>query len=326
MTGRWAKEVLEYGLSRRAILKAAGTVAVAAAFGTLGCVSSSSSSHTELSALISPTTVPSAGEMVVATDADPAKLVDSALDAFGGLSGIVKKGDKVLVKANFTFARTVDQGACNQPQVLARIMQRLSAAGASEVTAFDHTIDNASLCLDRSGIKDALGNAGFKVMAIGGKGDYTNKSIPGSTLTSTSIATILNDADVLVNVPVVKSHSNTLLTAGMKNLMGVIWDRQAFHTSDLDACIADLASYIKPSLIIADAYRVLKTGGPGGGRAGDEVIEPHQLIVGRDQVAVDSYSATLLGLRGSDIGHIMDAYRLGLGEYDLSKVKIHKVG
>lgn len=124
----------------------------------------------------------------------------------------------------------------------------------------------------------------------------------------------------------IKSHSSTRLTASMKNLMGIVWNRQDFHINDLDACIADLAAYSRPSLIIADAYRVLKTGGPGGGSPGDQVIEPHQLIVGRDPVAVDSYAATLIGLKAGDVDHITKAYSIGMGESDLSKVPIQKVG
>jgi len=316
--GRWIKEVMGCGMGRRDFLMAAGTAALA--LGTLGCVRA-----TEPAPSLTVLPLPP-GPMIVATDADPAKLVDRALDAFGGLSGIVKKGDKVAIKANFTFARTREQAASNHPQVLVRLMERCREAGASEVTAFDHPLDSPALCLERSGIKAAAEKAGFNVRAFTGEGDYEEKPIPGTVLKKAKLARMLVDADVLVDAPVIKSHSSTRLTASMKNLMGIIWDRQAFHRTDLDACIADLAAYARPSLIIADAYRVLKTGGPGGGGPGDQIVEPHQLIVGRDPVAIDSYAATLLGLEGSDIDHIMEAYRLGLGEYDLGKVDIRRVG
>jgi len=115
-----------------------------------------------------------------------------------------------------------------------------------------------------------------------------------------------------------------MLTAGMKNLMGVISDRGAFHVNDLDACIADLAYVVRPTLVVADAYRVLKSGGPSGGGP-DDISHPQQLIVGTDQVAADAYAATLIGLSGSDVAHIVKAYQRGLGEMDLDKVPIQKV-
>ncbi len=316
--GRWLKEAMGRGMSRRDFLVATGMASLA--LGSLGCVKASGPSP---SAAVTP--LPP-GTMVVATDADPAGLVDRALDAFGGLSGIVKKGDKVAIKANFTFARTVEQAASNHPQVLVRLMERCRDAGASDVLAFDHTLDSPALCLERSGIKAAVEKAGFKVQAFGSEGDYVEKIIPGSVLKKAKLVRLLDDVDVFIDAPVIKSHGSTRLTASMKNLMGIVWDRQAFHRDDLDACIADLAAYARPTLIVADAYRVLKTGGPGGGGPEDQVAQARQLIVGRDPVAADSYAATLLGLKGSDIDHIMRAYHNGLGEYDLDKVDVRKVG
>jgi uncharacterized protein (DUF362 family) len=316
--GRWIKEVMDHGMSRRDFLMATGVVSLS--LSTLGCVRATGPSPSVVATPLPP------GPMVVATDADPSKLVDRALDAFGGLSGVIKKGDKVAIKVNFTFARTKEQAASNHPQVLVRLMERCRDAGASNVIAFDHTLDNPELCLERSGIKAAVEKAGFKVQAVSDEGDYSEKPIPGPALKKTKIARLLDDADVFIDAPVIKSHSSTRLTASMKNLMGIIWDRQAFHRADLDACIADLAAYARPSLIMADAYRVLKTGGPGGGGPGDQIVQPHRFIVGRDPVAVDSYAATLLGLKGSDIDHIMKAYSIGLGEYNLDNVDIRKVG
>lgn len=318
MTGRWAKEVLERGISRRTFLKATG---LAAAVAVTGCVSASTPATPSIGSTATAAPLTS-NKLIVATDLDPAKLVDKAVDALGGLP--IKKNDRVLVKANFSFARTVDQAASNHPQVLKRLMERCKDAGASEVTAFDHTIDNAKLCLEKSGIKAALDAAGFKAVDISSSGDYEARQIDGPVLKDTQIAKLLKDADVFINFPVVKSHGNTRLTAGMKNLMGVIQDRGAFHVSDLDACIADLAYVVRPTLVVADAYRVLKAGGPSGGGP-DDISHPQQLIVGYDQVAVDSYAATLIGLSGKDVGHIVKAYQRGLGEMDLDKVPVQKV-
>lgn len=319
-------------MSRRSFLKAAGAVATVAVSGCVGASSPASSPSLlpspSPSAVVSPSTTaspsaaPASNKLVVATDADPARLVDRALDALGSLP--IRSGDTVIIKANFSWARTVDQAANNHPQVLARLMERCRDAGASEVIAFDHAIDTARLCLERSGIKAAVEKAGFTAVDAGSISDYEERKFAGPTLHSARIAKILNDADVFIDAPVVKSHGTTQVTAAMKNLMGVIWDRGAFHRSDLDGCIADLAGALRPTLIVADAYRVLKTGGPNGGSP-EDIVHPHQLIVGHDPVAVDAFSATLLGLEGRDIGHIMKAYERGVGEIDLGKMDIQRV-
>jgi len=318
MTGRWAREIMGRSMSRRDFLKVAGAVAIVTATGTTGCSSPAGSATTAPS----PATVPAkrsaagAGKLIVSTDTDPGKAVDKALDAYGGLTGLIRQGDKVLIKPNFTFARTPAQGAANHPDVLARIALRCREAGASEVVLVDHTIDSGALCLQKSGIKAGLGAAGFTALCINDKGDFEECDVPGTVLKSTQIAKRLADADVFINAPVIKSHGNTLMTAGMKNLMGLIWDRQRpFHDpGPLDDCIVDLAGLLKPDLVIADAYRVLKTNGPGG--PGD-VIEPHEVIVSDDTVAADAYAATLLGLKPEEVGHIRLAAEAGLGKMDL---------
>jgi uncharacterized protein (DUF362 family) len=193
------------------------------------------------------------------------------------------------------------------------------------VVAIDHTIDNSALSLERSGIKAAVEKAGFQALAINSADDYVETTIPGTTLKSAKLSKKLLDADVFINVPVIKSHGTTLLTASMKHLMGVVYARQDFHISDLDECISDLAAYLRPDLIIADAYRVIMRGGPSGGTP-EDLKAYHQLIVGTDPVAIDTYAASLLKISQDSVDHIRLAAKKGVGEPDLSKVSITKVG
>ena len=49
------------------------------------------------------------------------------------------------------------------------------------------------------------------------------------------------------------------------------------------------------------------------------------IIAGTDPVAIDTFGASLFGIEGKDLGYIQQAYKLGLGEIDLKKLKIEKV-
>lgn len=329
--GRWAERVIAQGLSRRDMIKAMGVVSLAAV-GTMGCTSPviSPTPTPTMTATATPTPVPTTADLFVAVDPDPVKLVDKALDAYGSLGSVIKKGDKVFIKANYSFKQPDGhtKPIANNPQVLVRIMQRCKEEGAAEVTAIDHTINNADMCLSSNGIGDAVKAAGFKAIGLPNSWNgYTEVSVPGVSLKKTEIARALDEADVLINAPVIKSHSMTKATGGMKNLMGIVFERNGnFHwPGPLDQCIADLAAYVKPDLTIADAYRVLMTGGPAGGDRNSQVKEANTLIIGHDMVAVDSYAVSLLGLKAQDIGHIMNAYKLGLGEHDLGRLKVMNV-
>jgi uncharacterized protein (DUF362 family) len=121
----------------------------------------------------------------------------------------------------------------------------------------------------------------------------------------------------------VKVHSETKLTCALKNLMGVNFDRQFWHTSpDLHQCIADLATQVRAQLTIVDAQTILTTNGPKGP---GKTKQCDSLILSTDPVAADAYAATLLGLQPRQIAYLTKAAASGVGQYDLSKVTIKKV-
>src|SRR4030043_1007403 len=94
------------------------------------------------------------------------------------------------------------------------------------------------------------------------------------------------DDSVLINIPVAKSHSTTGVSLGMKGLMGLIWERESFHSQfNINQALADLATVIKPRLTILDATRALVSGGPGGP---GEVRKTNLVIAGVEPRAVAS--------------------------------------
>jgi uncharacterized protein (DUF362 family) len=115
-----------------------------------------------------------------------------------------------------------------------------------------------------------------------------------------------------------------MLTIGMKNLMGVVWDRGYWHRNDLHQCIADFASYRKPDLTVVDAYNVLKRRGPRGVSVGD-VVPMKSQIVSTDPVAADAAAAKIFGHEPSDIRHIELAAGMGLGRMDLGALSINRI-
>ena len=126
-------------------------------------------------------------------------------------------------------------------------------------------------------------------------------------------------ADVLINLPTAKTHSAAGVSLGLKNQMGLIWDRNAFHTRfDLAQAIADLATALRPALTLLDASRALVTGGPGGP---GKVVWLHRVVAGVNPVEVDALGVTLTPwydqvLRPDQISHLRAARALGLGELD----------
>jgi uncharacterized protein (DUF362 family) len=125
-------------------------------------------------------------------------------------------------------------------------------------------------------------------------------------------------------VPVLKHHASTKISLGMKNMMGVVWDRQWWHKNDLHQCIADFTTYMVADLTIVDAYAVMKRNGPMGVSVEDVVIQK-ALLLGKDPVSLDVASARMFGKDPSEVGYIRLATEMKIGNADLASLNIQKI-
>jgi uncharacterized protein (DUF362 family) len=260
---------------------------------------------------------------------DPASATKKALEALGGISRFVKKGQRVVLKPNMSFARTPEFSATTHPLVVAAVAHACMEAGAHQVLVLDHTLQRAELCLERTGIRDACKNiSGVHVLALQERKFFGEIQIPqGKVLDRAEVMKDILEAHVLINIPVAKSHSATGVSLGLKGLMGMIWDRESFHSQyNINQAIADLATVIKPQVTILDATRALVSGGPGGP---GEVRKPNLVIAGIDPIAVDSYGVSLApwygqNFKGRQVEHILVAHQRGLGKIDIDQLRIFK--
>lgn len=300
-------------LTRRDFLKQAAALGLAAtALGELGFDAITSEAA-------------SGPVLAVASKGDPATLTRAAVNALGGMRAFVKKGDVVLVKPNIGWARKPNQAATTNPEVVAEIVRLCREAGAREVKVMDHPVDQPdALVLRITGIERPAKQAGAKVLLATSAAMYQQVKLrKGKVLKSAEVLRDLLRADVFINVPIAKVHSSTGLTLGLKNLLGVVWNRGACHnSSSLDQAIVDLAAQFKPKLTLLDANRILLTNGPKGP---GKTEERGLVIAGTDPVAVDAYGATLFKMKPDVIGHLKLAAAAGLGQLDLKRVTIRHV-
>jgi uncharacterized protein (DUF362 family) len=257
---------------------------------------------------------------------DPRALVEAAMEAVGGMERFVKRDDRVVVKPNIAWSRTPEQAANTNPTVVAAIVDLARRAGAKQVDVFDSPCNPVRRTYRLSGIEDAVKRAGGRIYYMDGR-RFEDVAIPeGKSIKSWQMYRDAFDADVVINVPILKHHSMARLTMGMKNLMGLLGGhRESIHPG-FDQKLADINTVIKPHLTILDAFRVLKAHGPNAGTPEDVVMARH-VIVGTDPIAVDSYGASLFSaltgqeISGEDIGYIRIGHEMGLGEMDLAKVE-----
>jgi uncharacterized protein (DUF362 family) len=264
-------------------------------------------------------------DLVAVMGGEPTKMYDLAIASMGGLNLFIKKGDTVVVKPNIGWDTTPERAGCTNPELVGRIVKNCYEAGAKEVRVFDYTCNEWEKCYQNSGIEKAVKNAGGKLFQANNEKFYREVTIPmGKKLKKEKVHELILESDKYINVPVLKHHGSAVLTIAMKNHMGIIWDRRYWHRNDLHQCIADFASYFKPTLNVVDAYRVMKRNGPRGVSV-DDVVLMKSLIVSTDQVAADAASAKLFGIEPEEVPHIKIAHDMGLGTMDLDKLRINRI-
>jgi uncharacterized protein (DUF362 family) len=195
---------------------------------------------------------------------------------------------------------------------------------------WDHTCDNYQFCFSRSGLKKVTQEAGGDIFSGHGRNVYRKVEIPkGKKLKEAEFIQDVLESDVYITFPLPKQHFATELTLGLKNAMGTVWDMELLHKIDLHQCIADINTVRKPDLVVVDAIRILTTNGPKGPGKTEDIGE---VCATTDIVAGDAYCASYFKnpktgkpFRPAEIRFIKNAYDLGLGEINLSKVRMKKV-
>ncbi|MGD9201242.1 MAG: DUF362 domain-containing protein [Chitinispirillia bacterium] len=268
--------------------------------------------------------------LVVVSKGKPEESVNKAVKALGGMEKFVSSGDRVVLKPNIGFPNPPEWSTTTHPDVVKAVAELCIKAGAQRVLVLDHPLRDSQICKERTGIENALKDMKGVVLAmLDDEKFYKETPVPGAKeLKSIAVMKEVLRANCLINIPTAKSHSATGVSLGIKNLMGLVWDRTAFHEKmELNRAIAEQLFIIKPKLTIVDCIHALLTRGPSGP---GKTVELNTVVASVDPVAADSYTVGLARwynkeFEGSQVKHIKIAHELGFGEIDVSKMNIKEV-
>lgn len=260
-------------------------------------------------------------DLAVAKGGSPAANCRAAVEALGGFARFVRPGSRVVIKPNPTGTNPNHESASHtHPEMVAAAIAGCLAAGAARVRVLSY---DPKRSFKATGIGEAAKRAGATWDAIDDFKQYREVAVPrGNLLGREAIAAEVLDADVFINMPIVKQSPEVELTAAMKNLMGVNWDRQRFHRLDLNRAIAELTGVVRHDLTIVDANHVLLSNGPYGP---GEVSHPGEVFATINPVTADAFAARYLNRRPEQIPHVRIAHELELGEIDLAHLRIVEV-
>jgi len=262
-------------------------------------------------------------QIVSAQYQDHVAALHSALDGIGGIKRFVKPGERVTIKPNVGWDRTPAQAANTNPVLVGEMIRLCFEAGAAEVIVSDMSCNDPRRCFLRSGIRESAEAAGAKVILPKDE-DFITIDLEGEILTVWPMLKYFVETDRLINMPIVKQHSLSSCTIGMKNFYGILGGRRNQLHQSIDQSIVDLAAFCNPTLTVVDATRVLMRGGPQGGSIND-VDRRDTVICATDQVAADALGATYLNLTPDKVGHIVLAEKSGLGQINYQNAGYRKI-
>lgn len=255
---------------------------------------------------------------IAKSSSDAAELTRKAVEALGGMKRFVSRGDIVAIKPNIGWDRMPVHAANTNPVVVAELVRLALDAGAAKVVVTDASCNEPNRCFQRSGIWRATHALGATVI-LPAAHRFREIRMKGDVLDLWPVYTPLVNADKVINAPVAKHHNLSKYTGAMKNWYGLLGGRRNRLHQNIDVSIADLATFMRPTLTVLDATRVLLRNGPQGGNI-DDAKDMHQVIASLDQVAVDAYGATLIGEKPENVKYLALGEQRGLGKANWEQV------
>ncbi len=236
---------------------------------------------------------------------DPAQLKEKLvklLEPLGGMSHFVQPGQNVLLKPNLLAGKPPEKAVTTHPALVRAVAELVQQAGGQVLLGDSPGIGSATNVARKCGIMQVVDDLDINFCSF----EKSTKIHPhGQTFQELEIATELLDADVVINLPKLKTHQMMGLTCAVKNMFGAIvglrkprLHLQAGSDKALFALmLLELCEQLSPALSIVDAIVGMEGDGPGSGTP----IEIGALLAGTNPLAVDTVATELVGLKTEQV-------------------------
>jgi len=258
---------------------------------------------------------------------DAAKIrsaVEAAIAEIGGLGEVVRPGAQVFVKINHLSPPSPpERGIVTHPTFTAAVLAFLRGI-TPHITVGDDIHPSTPDGFVVSGYRATCDRLGVRLVNLREVG-FQRVPCDGAILKEVYLARALIEADVVVNLPKLKTHSLTLFTGAVKNMYGAIPAglRTRFHgqyknPSEFNQVLVDIFSVAKPHFTIMDGLAAMEGAGPANGSVRNLGV----ILTSRDAVALDAVATRIIGLDPLAVGSTRYAHERGLGIGDLDGIKV----
>ena len=233
--------------------------------------------------------------------------------------------DRVLIKVNFISVKTWETGATTDPLVVEAIILRLRELPVEVyVVESDATMTNADRAFEATGMREVCERHGVDWLNLRHVKDKVTLPVPGGeTLKWVKVPRIVTESAV-ISAAKLKTHSETGVTLGMKNMFGLLPDKfkAKYHLRGIGKVIVDINTVLRPALTVIDGFVGMEGRGPVHGAP----VRMDLIVVGTDPVATDAVACRAMGFDPREVWHIRRAWEKGLGEMDEIEVVGARIG
>ena len=217
-----------------------------------------------------------------------------------------------VIKPNLVTAARPRTAIVTHPAVVEAIVKVLRERGLDDITIADGPgvgLDPARV-FDRSGYRKLARRLGVRLISF----NDVERRERDWRYGKLRVPAILEDTDLYVNVPKLKTHGYTTVTLSIKNHKGMLSeaDKKLDHHLGLHEPLVEQAKLVPPDLIVLDGVVGVEGDGPLNGRP----VRARIFAVGTNMLEVDSTAARLMGFDPRRIKHLAIAEREGLGAMD----------
>ncbi|MCP4256675.1 MAG: DUF362 domain-containing protein [Planctomycetes bacterium] len=236
-----------------------------------------------------------------------------------------------MLKPNIGRSVQPGTGITTHPQVVAAAIDAFREAGA-DVAVGESPITGVTMlnAFESSGITAVAKTRNCPLIDMDVRRYVTCEIPAGIAMKSLKLCREITEYDIIVSIPVMKTHMHTGVTLSVKNMKGCLWRRSKvdFHMlpqipgheeKPLDIAIADMSSVLHPHLSIIDGTIGMEGLGPSAGKPKALGV----VLVGVDAFATDSVACAIMGIRAQDIPHLRIGSQRGHGVIDLDSIAVH---
>lgn len=226
------------------------------------------------------------------------------LSGLGGITAFIRPGQRVLIKPNLLTDRYPDRHVTTHPELVRAIIRLVKQAGGNPVVADSPASANK--------LEEVWEKTGFRALCADEGVELLNLESAGSERFEVNgfgfnIARPILESDVVINMPKVKTHVLTILTAAVKNMFGTVpgYQKAMLHklhprVADFGRLLNEIYTETRPVLNIADGIWGMEGDGPSAGQP----VKMGFLAASADGVALDFVLCQLLGIAPRDVPYL----------------------